>query len=256
MKTYFICADVHGFYNELMTALNDAGFDLNNKDHVFVSCGDLLDRGTQPLQCLQFVNNIPNDQKILIRGNHEDLMETAIIRKGFLLHDIHNGTFDTALAISSSMGETSYDDTAVLLNVASSQDYNKYIHSLYDYYDDGKNVFVHGWIPCFDKQGNTYYNLPNWEEGDWRKARWINGMEAWSHGIKLEGKTIFCGHWHTSWGHHFLHNDGMEFPNERSTNPDHRRARFDPFIDDGIVALDACTAFSGKINCIKVEVNE
>lgn len=41
-RKYFCVADVHGFYNEMMSALNNAGYDKNNPNHVFCSCGDLL----------------------------------------------------------------------------------------------------------------------------------------------------------------------------------------------------------------------
>lgn len=81
MKTYFIVADVHGFYDEMIKALNGARFDVNNPMHIFVSLGDLLDRGSKPLQCLRFVNSLPEDRKILIKGNHEDLMEEMIARR-------------------------------------------------------------------------------------------------------------------------------------------------------------------------------
>ena len=48
MKKYFVVSDVHGFYDEMKKALDNAGFDIANPDHIFVSCGDLLDRGRQP----------------------------------------------------------------------------------------------------------------------------------------------------------------------------------------------------------------
>ena len=73
---YFITADVHGYFSILESALNSAGFDRNNSEHFFVSLGDLLDRGPEPRECLQFVNSL--DRKILIRGNHEDLMEEIV----------------------------------------------------------------------------------------------------------------------------------------------------------------------------------
>ena len=76
MKKYFIVADVHGYFDILNQSLKEAGFDENNPEHFFVSLGDLLDRGKQPRECLQFVNSL--ERKILIRGNHEDLMEEMI----------------------------------------------------------------------------------------------------------------------------------------------------------------------------------
>ena len=66
MKKYFVVADVHGFYDEMIKALNENNFDINNPDHIFISLGDLLDRGRQPRECLDFVNNLPDDRKILI----------------------------------------------------------------------------------------------------------------------------------------------------------------------------------------------
>ena len=45
MKQFYILSDVHGFHDEMRLALDNAGFDISNENHVFVSLGDLLDRG-------------------------------------------------------------------------------------------------------------------------------------------------------------------------------------------------------------------
>jgi hypothetical protein len=37
---YFVIADPHGFYDEMIKALDEAGFDKDNEDHWLVSCGD------------------------------------------------------------------------------------------------------------------------------------------------------------------------------------------------------------------------
>ena len=67
-------------------------------------------------------------------------------------------------------------------------------------------------------------------------------MQEWKNGERIKGKTIVCGHFHTSWGHYYLHNIGSEW--DRST------ACFEPFEDKGIIALDACTAYTHKVNCL------
>ena len=95
---YFIVSDVHSYFDILKQSLKDAGFDENNPEHFFVSLGDLLDRGKQPRECLQFVNSI--ERKILIRGNHEDLMEEMIAIRYPRSHDVHNGTWDTAVDLT------------------------------------------------------------------------------------------------------------------------------------------------------------
>lgn len=242
---YFIFSDVHSFYDELMLALNNAGFDKDNPEHIIVSCGDLLDRGPKPLQCLRFVNSLPKERKILIRGNHEDLMEEMIARRESRHHDWHNGTIQTALDLAG-YGLTTFDESEMFDEMRNHPDYNEYINSTIDYYEDDENIFVHGWIP----DDSTY---DNWRDGDWKQARWVNGMKAWSQGTKVEGKTIYCGHFHTSWGHSKLHKVGPEWDNKYSTNPEHRKAHFEPFIDDGICAIDACTAYSHKVNVVVVE---
>ena len=43
MKKYFITSDTHGFYIPLIRELDKKRFDLKNKDHILVLCGDLFD---------------------------------------------------------------------------------------------------------------------------------------------------------------------------------------------------------------------
>ena len=38
---YFIFSDVHSFYDELMLALNNAGFDKDNPEHAIVSLAEI-----------------------------------------------------------------------------------------------------------------------------------------------------------------------------------------------------------------------
>ena len=238
-KTFFVTSDVHSYYDILMRELKKTGYDYNNDSHIFVSLGDLLDRGNKPKECLEFVNSLPPERKILIRGNHEDLMEQAIRAKYFTHTDFYNGTAQTAQLVTGiSLGTA--PDHAVLFAMSDNKLYNDYINSCVDYAIVGNHVFVHGWIPCFDEVGISYD--PNWEIGDWDSARWLNGMAAWAKGVKIPDKTIYCGHWHTSYGHQNIHGESEE--------------RFDPFLDEGIVALDACCAYSGTLNVYKIEVEE
>lgn len=250
---YFIVADVHGFYAELENALKNAGW-TDSEDQCFVSLGDLCDRGRDTVKVLQFVNTLPKERKILIRGNHEDLMQAAITRGYFQMHDIHNGTVTTAEDIARYEGVIvkeqrleQADDREILNAVANSVLWNNYLNSTVNFAEVKNNIFVHGWIPC---KSDCYIKAANWRSPDarWDKARWINGMLAWKSGARIKGKTIWCGHWHTSWGHAYLHNDGAEFPGQGDV------AHFSPFVDDGIVAMDGMVAFSHRINCKVLEV--
>lgn len=229
-------------------ALNKAGFDYNNPEHILVSCGDLLDRGDFTLKTLQFVNGLPPERKILVRGNHEDLLEECLARKEFLMHDLHNGTVKTIVHLCNEPEEVSYilstwNDQKIFEKASKNEELKKYFLSLVDYAEVGNYVFVHGWIPR--KETNK-----SWKRGDWKTARWYNGMEKWHVGRRLKDKTIICGHWHCSWGNSKLHKKGTEW-NKEGKSP---TADFSPFIDEGIIALDACTAYSHQANCIVLEI--
>lgn len=228
---YIVCSDIHGYYDVWMDALKKVKFD--PKNDFLVVLGDLLDRGNKPLQCLKFVNSLPN--KILIRGNHEDLIEDALKRGIFLPHDYHNGTASTItdLGCDGLTHLTSAFD--VFKRCRKHTELQKYLNSVVDYAGVGDYIFVHGWIPT----------KSNWESGNWKDARWRNGMEEWAKGRALNGKTICCGHYHTSWGHHYLHDECSEFGKD---------AKFEPFVDKGIVALDGCTAYSGIVNIYIIDI--
>lgn len=68
---------------------------------------------------------------------------------------------------------------------------------------------------------------------------WITGMAAAQ--ACTEEKTILCSHWHCSYGHARYENKGSEF------EPD---TDFSPYYGPGVIMLDACTAFSRKVNII------
>jgi len=226
---YFIVSDVHGFYRPLITALENAGFDKENGDHTFVSLGDLLDRGTDTIAVLDFVNAL--DRKILIKGNHEDLLDDCLYREEFGMHDYHNGTVQTVCDLCGTNAKNVQD---IFRIARKNKSWLNYRQQLIDFYEGDDFVFVHGWIPIWCNE---------WRRGMWNKARWLNGMEHYQTD-RADNKTVFCGHWHTSWGHCHIEHVCSEFG---------RDANFEPFIDDGIVALDACTAHSGKVNCYVLE---
>lgn len=133
----------------------------------------------------------------------------------------------------------------------------KYLSSTIDYFETDKYIFVHGWIPCFPIYINEDYDHPiykydaEWRNGSWKNSRWYCGFDAWHDGVTVEGKTIICGHWHTSYAHKKYHNKGYEDIYEFL--PLKKYICFDPFIDEGIIGIDACTITSGQVNCITLK---
>jgi hypothetical protein len=113
------------------------------------------------------------------------------------------------------------------------------------YYETANYVFVHGWIPSIRERNGSYSYYSTWREAgasEWANARWINGIDAAQQA--LEDKTIICGHWHVSYGHSKYEGKGSEFGED---------ADFSPYYGPGIIAIDACTARSKKVNVILIE---
>lgn len=272
MKKIFVTSDTHSFYDEMIDALNKQEFDIINKNHYLAICGDLFDRGPKSKEILQFVQFL-GDRFIYIRGNHEDLLMDCVrdIAAGKIIgsHHFSNGTVKTIEQLcdlkenelwfprrSDSLNHLIYEKMKPILEWINTKSI--------DYAEIGDHIIVHGWIPTtgdsIDFMGNLVHPraipMEQWGECGtitWEQARWDNGMDMWKRGVKLPGKTIICGHFHSSWGHSHLHQDRKEFPNKN--RKDWQRS-FEPFIDDGIVAVDSCCAYSGFLNCIVLEVDE
>ena len=281
---HYVMADPHGFYEATVTALREKGFFDDEEPHKLVLCGDAMDRGREPLEMQKFLL----EQKecgnlIFIRGNHEDLLVDMIDNwydyfKDIVIgrsHHLHNGTVRTALDLTgyehladailpvlqqhetepalSEPRKSPIDAEKFLAQVRATPFYSELIPSSIDYYETKNYIFVHGWIPCsteHDRWGGHiggYAYDPDWRKAsdvEWRAARWLNGIDCAETKVIEPNKTIVCGHWHCSYGHWMYGYAHDEFG---------EGADFTPFYDDGIIALDACTAASGKVNCIVLE---
>ena len=237
---YFISSDIHGFFNEWQNALKDKGFDLNNPEHKIILCGDLFDRGNQPKEIIDFVLK-HKDKVILIRGNHEDLMEQMIERDFSDYGDLCNGTAQTIVDLYPEWQISEFD----LKKIAKATRLQEVLDMCIDYYETKNYIFVHGWIPIIE---NCYLYDSNWRTARkecWEKARWTNPVEMFRYEIYEPNKTIICGHWHCSALWH------KQNPDEYEEFGD--KANFEPFITKNMIAIDACTAYSHKVNVVVLE---
>lgn len=234
MQRIVAVSDVHGFYDEMMTALKEVNF--NPKTDLFVNCGDAMDRGSQPRQVIEFLNRLPN--KVLIKGNHEQLMKDAIKRKCFLSHDIHNGTANTAYDFCTKENAGLMNHAQILGELRDDPEYQKYMDLLVNYYETENYIFVHSWIP-----GGTDWRCA--PQSKWDKAMWGNPFDIASVVGNKTGKTIVHGHWHNSTGW-WRNGIGSKFGED---------ACFDIIEHDSCIGLDACTAFSRKVNVLVIEDN-
>ncbi len=200
---YYVTADVHGYFSELKTALTQIGFFDDNEPHKLIICGDIYDRGSEPLQLQEFILELlSKDEIILIKGNHDDLALELLHnwQKGSCLQYFHhtNGTIDTVCRLTGFTVKDMYSGPEEVRNAFRQNDYiQKIIPSMLDYFETEHYIFTHGWIPCtpirITSDKNEYAMIEDWRNAEskaWDKARWINGMEAAHSGVIENNKTI------------------------------------------------------------------
>ncbi|EHK0699930.1 metallophosphoesterase [Salmonella enterica] len=78
--------DLHGCHGILMRNLDEVGF--SPAEDLLISVGDLIDRGTQNLECLELLQ-MPWFRAV--RGNHEQMMLDALTPNGNVTHWMANG---------------------------------------------------------------------------------------------------------------------------------------------------------------------
>ena len=249
MKRLVVISDVHGFYDEMIEALNKANF--NPETDFLISCGDTMDRGPKPAEVMNYLMKLPN--KVLIRGNHCQLFEECCRRGYWQSHDVANGTFDSICTLGGAAEGRSFDECCIIAE----QKAKRFLDSMVNYFETENYVFCHGYIPVNCDDGLPMYYTQNrkfsmkedWRtahQSEWDQAMWLNGMKMAMDGFTIE-KCIVVGHYHTSWGHAIQDKTFNEFD---------EGADFSPFYyEDKLIAIDACTAYTGKVNVLVLEDN-
>ena len=236
-KKLFVVSDVHGHYSQLVQALEEAEFDRDCGDHTLVSCGDLFDRGRENGQMYDFVRNLPH--KILIRGNHEDMLYRVLDRGYVTETENLNGT---DITLTQLLGEDALDPYGSLNREAYAskiRELMEFIDAMDDYYEEGPFVFLHGWAPI-TFQGNRPLVSHAWRKAsveEWRIARLLEWQQLYSVGAVMEGKTIVCGHRPARFGYAY----------DQNREPDCD----EPFRGKGIIAIDPYVVRSGRV-CVLV----
>lgn len=235
----FVVSDIHGHYTLLKKALDAAGFDENNGNHLFICCGDLFDRGQENRKVYDYIRRLP--RKILIKGNHDERLVENLTSREVTAIDMKNGK---ATTLAEFFGPNAVDDYGRL----HLPKYGKmagilrrFIGSMVDYYETEHYVFTHGWLPL-EKGSNISVLRQDWRTADaasWRSARWLEWQYLYNTQAMLSGKTIVCGHRPCSYGWHF---DPARKPTDAGI-----------FYGDGMIAIDACTIRSGQVNVLVLE---
>ena len=79
MNKLFVVSDIHGFYDELIDALEKEGFNKKDPAHILMVLGDCFDRGPQAVQLFEFLKELREQNRLmLVKGNHEELLAACI----------------------------------------------------------------------------------------------------------------------------------------------------------------------------------
>lgn len=234
MPKLYVISDVHGFYDEMRTALDKAGFDPTDENSWLISCGDVWDRGNKPLEVMNYLLSLP--RAVLISGNHSLLFKECC-RRGFpYRYDIHNGTCETIYKLGRKCDEDSFTDCCANAEKVARPMLDREVN----YFETEHYVFCHAWVPV---------DSIDWRSAgqrEWNDAMWYNPLDMGKTCIAV-GKTIVSGHIPCSYGW---------AAKDSSFDKSGQNANFEPFFcEDKFIMIDACTAYSGKVNVLVLEDN-
>ena len=234
-KKIFVVSDVHGHCSLLNEALFNAGFDKDNEEHLLVCCGDYFDRGNENVEVLKFFERLKH--KVLLRGNHEDLLMKVFETGRLLPHNYINGTVQTLQNFFGKYFVDPIDDTIDFSGKTRTVDrICDFIDETVNYFETDKYVFVHGWLPDNAKTPEARSLVT---DEAWEKARWIKWTDRYVGARPLEDKILICGHVPTLYAYRFDFN--------RSTDC------ADIFYGNGFIAIDAGTFDTKKINVLVLD---
>lgn len=230
MINHFVVSDIHGHYGLLKSALDNAGFDEEDPEHVLICCGDYFDRGKENFEVLRYFERLK--RKVLLRGNHEDVLLRTLKTGKLQPRNYINGSLQTIedffgkYEIDSANNSIDFSDENRMLDRVC-----EFIESTVNYYETEDYVFVHGWLP--NEADTTEKRLAATDE-DWEKVRCIKWTQMYTGERPLADKTLVCGHMPTFFA--------SSIDSARGENCS------DIFYGNGLVAIDAGTFDSRRVN--------
>ena len=186
------------------------------------------------------------ERKILVKGNHDILLEECCNRGFPYGRDKSNGTIRTIQDIGGSIDFSEFGQCCIqTLNKTA-----RYRELLVNYFETQNYIFVHSWIPVNPKAYDSYIYREDWRDAtdsEWEDAMWGNPFFRAQDGLNQTGKTIVFGHWHCSLGHAM--DSGFEIGEWEP------RAKWEPYVNNEtkIIGIDRCTAYTSQCNVIVIE---
>ena len=234
---YFIVSDIHSCFSVLNKALQKAGFDKNVD--TLITLGDNFDRGNESYEMFKFLSTLPN--VILIRGNHEDLLEELLYKPYPQDYDFSNGTVKTLADIYEHFDknfEKEYDVYSVHIKIKKTPFYKWFIRANWQDYIQFGNLIL------------THAALPNNKIKSFDMCRWEDPRKT-----KLKNKILICGHFFAWLGN--MEVDGFLSDQEhrqiysKEKLPVKLRNKISkPCIKENLIMIDAMTPTTLKCNVL------
>ena len=224
-------SDIHGHAELLINELKNKGFCSGDAGHMLVCCGDCFDRGDENRRVYDYLNSVPN--KVIVCGNHEELLLKALDRGKLKISDIANGTDKT---LEDFFGEDSIDGNGnIYVSDSSRAPIDDFLSRTADYYETENYIFVHGWIPVGSIKREDWRRT---NATEWRVSRWL----GWRDNIgsfRPMDKTIVCGHYPAR--------DACVYDRSRSAED------YSPYYGKGFIAIDGNTVRSRVVNVLVID---
>lgn len=284
MKKYFVVADIHSYYDQMLKALQRAGFNIADPEHILIVCGDIFDRGSQSKEIYNFLRfTMPKQRLVLIKGNHEDLFLELLDKDFPEDYDFDNLTTKTFCELTGydpdvldkkkvehklgmNMYKQVHDSFKDMVKKLKKSDIVQWLKSSewLNYYEFKNYVFVHSFIPTLVNKEYIYlkkmnlitgldsryavYN-PNWRnatEAEWKEARWVNPIDMYKAGCFDLSKE---NNKILVCGHFNV--DLFHFAFEKDTVD----RNFDIYFGSNLIGLDGCTALTRRVNVLVLDEN-
>lgn len=177
----YVMSDIHGCYETFLKMLKRINF--SNNDILYI-LGDVVDRGPEPIQALQYIMSKKNI--FMIKGNHEVMMLECLLGD-----DIYNNVL-----WGQNGGDITWDQF-MYLSEEEQNDMLKYLKELPNYIIVDDKILVHAGLypPKILKNKDMEYNMKHQYEDDllWSRDEFIFSP------TNIENYTVIFGHTPTSY---------------------------------------------------------
>lgn len=218
-KRILSIGDIHGQPDKLEKLLKKVNYDSSND--LLILLGDYVDRGFNNIESLNLVKKLGEQGAIILKGNHEQLLQYAII-------DLLNGKpFGSNVEIFIDCGGVNTYNEIKNLNRAQLVRIYKYIANLLLYYEIDKYIFVHAGVDSLSPINKNSEETLLWIKDDFL------ANEAY------EDKIIIFGH-SVTWYEPLMINNKQKI-----------KIWHDKQYNDKI-GIDCGAVFGGKLACLEL----